>query len=228
VTPSDLELAGRIGLAVLLSGMIGLEREVTDKTAGLRTHISVALGACLFGIISAYSFHAFGKVPRNDSSYQVDVSRVASTVVTGIGFLGAGAIVKQGATVRGLTTAGSMWVAAAIGLGCGLGVYFASVVTTAAMLGALVVLRAPDRWIQRRFTRRHQKVVVTLAPGADAADVITALHRLEGVAVHSLSLRDLEDRRVVQADVEARAGADVESLLGDLADRDDVSDVDLG
>src|SRR5207249_5892419 len=128
---------------------------LTEKTAGLRTHISVALGACLFGIISAYSFHAFGTVPRNNSSYQVDVSRVASTVVTGIGFLGAGAIVKQGATVRGLTTAGSMWVVAAIGLACGLGGYFVAAVTTVAMLSALVVLRYPERSIQRRIARRH-------------------------------------------------------------------------
>src|SRR5205807_10055811 len=159
---------------------------------------SVALGACLFGIISAYGFHAFGRVPRNDSSYQVDVSRVASTVVTGIGFLGAGVIVKQGGTVRGLTTAGSLWVVAAIGLACGLGGYFVAVLTTAALLVALVALRIPRGWIQRRIVRRHTHVVITLSPGADAAEVIAALHHLDQVQVRSLSLRDLEDRRIIE------------------------------
>jgi len=106
--------------------------------------------------------------------------------------------------------------------------YFASLAATAAMLVALVGLRYPERWLQRRIGRRHTHVVVTLHPDVDAAEVITALHRLEDVAVRSLSLRDLDDRRIIEADVEGRPGVDVEAELGALAERDDVSDVDLG
>ena len=165
--PSDVELAGRIFFALLLGGLIGFEREATDQHAGLRTHISVALGAALFGIVSAYGFEYFGDLPRDQSSYQVDVTRVASTVVTGVGFLGGGAILKHGATVRGLTTAASLWVTAAIGLAASLGLYLLSAVTTFALLVSLVGLRGPRRWIERRFGRDREQAVFTLKRSAD-------------------------------------------------------------
>lgn len=226
--PSNLELAGRILLTMLLSGAIGFEREITDKTAGLRTHMSVALGACLFGIISAYSFDFFGSVPRNDSSYQVDVTRIASTVVTGIGFLGGGAIVKYGASVRGLTTAGSMWVVAAIGLGIGLGAYFPAVISTLALLLALVVLRRPVRWVDQRWGKERETVTITLAPDSKPSAVIDALHDLPELEVKSVTVRRLEERCVIEANLVATGGAHVENQVLQLGDRDDVAEIDVG
>ena len=114
--PSELELSLRLVLALVLGGLIGLERELTDHPAGLRTHIAVALGAALFGIVSAYGFREFD-ASRTETNFQVDPTRVASNIVVGIGFLGGGAILKHGATVRGLTTAGSLWVTAATSVG---------------------------------------------------------------------------------------------------------------
>ena len=128
-TLGNLELAGRLALAVALGGAVGLEREVSDQPAGLRTHISVALGAALFGVISTVGFNTF-VTTREASDYQIDVTRVASQVVVGIGFLGAGAIVKEGLTIRGLTTAASLWVTAAIGLAVGIGGYVMASLTT--------------------------------------------------------------------------------------------------
>ncbi|CAN5838607.1 hypothetical protein BH23ACT12_BH23ACT12_23840 [soil metagenome] len=118
--PSDAELALRIAIAVVLGAIIGLERELTGQTAGLRTHITISMGAALFAIASAYSFTEFIQ-PQADTNYQVDVTRIASNVVTGVGFLGGGAIIKHGASVSGLTTAASIWVTAAVGLTVGLG-----------------------------------------------------------------------------------------------------------
>ena len=211
--PSDLELAGRIAFALVLGGLIGLEREVTDQVAGLRTHISVALGAALFGIVSAYSFDEF-IAPRADTNYQVDVTRVASNVVTGVGFLGGGAIIKQGVTVRGLTTAASMWVTAAVGLAAGLGGYFVAAVTAGALLVSLVGLRRPRRWVRKRRPQTRHTVTLHLGSQADRTEVVEALHDLEDVEVVAVHVRAVGEGATVR--VELR-GADVLPRLAELS-----------
>ncbi|HEX7166132.1 MAG TPA: MgtC/SapB family protein, partial [Acidimicrobiales bacterium] len=121
--PSELELAGRVALAFVLGAVVGFEREANDHPAGLRTHVAVALGACLFAIVSAYGFEEFD-VARARTNHQVDVTRVASQIVSGMGFLGGGAILKYGPNVRGLTTAASLWAVSAIGMAIGAGYLF--------------------------------------------------------------------------------------------------------
>ena len=148
--PSEVELAGRLAAALVLGGAIGLERELTGQVAGLRTHMSIALGAALFAIVSAYSFDEF-IAPRAGTNVQVDVTRVASNIVTGVGFLGGGAILKDGASVRGLTTAASIWVTAAVGLAVALGMYTIAAVCTLALVFSLTVLRGPRLRLRRRF-----------------------------------------------------------------------------
>lgn len=147
--PTELELIGRLGAALVLGGAIGMERELTGQVAGLRTHMSVALGAALFGIVSAYGWSEFAAV-RAQTNVQVDVTRVASNIVTGVGFLGGGAILKDGATVRGLTTAASLWVTAAVGLAVALGGYSLAAVTTVGLVFSLILLRGPWAWIRAR------------------------------------------------------------------------------
>lgn len=139
----------RLCASMAFGAAIGLERESSGQAAGLRTHISVALGAALFGLISIGGFDHFVG-PRERTTYQVDVTRVASQVVVGIGFIGGGAIVKTGGIVRGLTTAGSLWVTAAVGLALGLGMYAAAGIATGGLLLGLVGLRQPRRWLRRR------------------------------------------------------------------------------
>jgi putative Mg2+ transporter-C (MgtC) family protein len=221
--PTDAEVALRIVVAVLLGAAIGLERELTGQMAGLRTHITVALGAALFGLVSAYSFSEFIQ-ERAATNYQVDVTRIASNVVTGIGFLAGGVIIKHGASVRGLTTAASIWVTAAVGLGVGLGSYFMAVVATVALIMTLALLRAPRRWL-RRFAVGKQTVIIHLSRDADTAAVIDALQHTEGLDVDSLTLRNGNGSgTVVHADVK---GTDLEARLAELAEREDVTDVDM-
>lgn len=222
--PGEAEIALRILVAVALGGAIGLERELTGQTAGLRTHMSVALGAALFGIVSAYSWTEFVS-ERAETNYQVDVTRVASNVVTGVGFLGGGAILKHGATVRGLTTAASLWVAAAAGLAAGLGTFFAGVVATATLIVCLAALRAPRRFLQR-VAKAKENVVVRLHPGADAAAVVGRLERLERLDIRSLTLRRGEGDSGAVISVDVRA-ANLENILAELAAWDEVSDVDI-
>lgn len=123
----------RLLVATLLGALIGLEREYHAKEAGVRTHLLVALGSCLFMIISVYGFDAY--LGRDHVSF--DPSRIASQVVTGIGFIGAGTIILQKQVVRGLTTAAGVWVTAAIGLACGDGMYLLAVISTAVVLISL-------------------------------------------------------------------------------------------
>ena len=220
--PSEAELGLRIVVALVLGGAIGLERELTGQAAGLRTHMTIALGAALFSIVSAYSFQEFVQ-PREESNYQVDVTRVASNIVTGVGFLGGGAILKHGASVRGLTTAASIWVTAAVGMAIGLGSYFTGALTTACLIFALAALRAPRRWLRKRAVVK-ETVIIQLERSADPTGVIGALHELEGVEIRSLSVRSSDRGCVVQADMN---GTDLEARLAELAERPDVGDVDI-
>ena len=221
--PSELELAGRVAFALVLGGAIGLEREFTDQVAGLRTHISVALGAALFGIVSAYSFGEFIG-PRADSNYQVDVTRVASNVVTGVGFLGGGAIIKQGVTVRGLTTAASMWVTAALGLAAGLGGYFVATFTAVALLVSLVGLRRPRRWLRRRRPQTHRLVTLHLGEHADRSEVLAALGDLEDVDASGVTVRSVGKGATVRANLH---GEDVVSRLAELSRIEGVTGFDV-
>lgn len=221
--PSDADLALRILVAAALGGVIGLEREISGQDAGFRTHISIALGAVLFAIVSAYSFTEFVQ-PSGDSNYQVDVTRVASNIVTGVGFLGGGAIIKHGGSVSGLTTAASIWVTAAVGAAVGLGSYLSAGATTAILIFVLAALRPPRRILRRRAAMRQQ-VTIELRPGADVHDVVGALFEISGVVVKSLSVTDDDpDNLIIKAEVKGRR---LQSGLAELAERPDIADVDI-
>ena len=129
----------RLALAAVLGGLIGVERELREREAGLRTHLLVSLGSALFTIVGAYGFHEF--LSSGATVVRADPTRIAAQIVTGIGFLGAGAIIRQGLSVRGLTTAATLWVVAAVGLACGAGSYSVAVITTVIVLFALYPLR---------------------------------------------------------------------------------------
>jgi putative Mg2+ transporter-C (MgtC) family protein len=227
VDVTDVDVALRLLAAVGLGGAVGFERELSDQPAGLRTHITVALGAALFGVISVHGFDAYVQ-PRASSNYQIDVTRVASQVVVGVGFLGAGAILKEGLSIRGLTTAASLWATAAIGLAVGLGSYFAATVATVLLVLSFVGLRAPRRWTHQHLRRDRELLVIHLTAGADPSQVISALVAIDGLEVRSVSARRVEDAVVVRADVVSRRGRHLSDLLAPIAERDDVAEFDIG
>ena len=134
------EIALRLGLAVLFGGVVGFERESHNRPAGFRTHILVCTGSSLIMMVSAYGFlNEFG------AGYPIDPGRIAAQVVTGIGFLGAGTIMQQRGSIRGLTTAASIWVVSGIGLATGIGFYFGAALATALVLISLLYLGKIDR-----------------------------------------------------------------------------------
>ena len=142
LSQAQIDTAVRMAVAAVMGMAIGVERELREQAAGLRTHMLVAVGACLFTIVSAYGFQGVAT--------DVDPSRVAAQIVTGIGFLGAGAILREGLSVRGLTTAASLWITAAIGMAVGLGMYWASGVAVAITLVSLLALRPFRRRLRGR------------------------------------------------------------------------------
>lgn len=133
--PADLEMIGRLLLALFLSGLIGFERQVHHRDAGLRTHILVSLASCLIMLTSMYVFDIY------KDKVDLDPARIAAGVITGIGFLGAGTIIREPEKVRGLTTAASLWMAAAIGLAVGVGFNRLAIYTTVLSLIVLHIFK---------------------------------------------------------------------------------------
>lgn len=156
ISSFELQLLIRLLLATLLGGMIGLEREIHGRPAGFRTHLMVALGSALFMGISLHFYQTYGALSGN-LAVRVDPGRVAAQIVVGIGFLGAGAIIRERASVRGLTTAACLWVAAAIGTACGAGMLLIAMVVTAISLISLLVLKRVEEGLSRDI---YQQVTV--------------------------------------------------------------------
>jgi putative Mg2+ transporter-C (MgtC) family protein len=220
----DLDVVGRLLGAMVLGGLVGLEREASDQPAGLRTHIAVAVGASLFGIISTLGFLEFDR-PRAESTIQADVTRVASNVVVGIGFLGAGVIFRQGSTIRNLTTAASLWTVAAIGLACGVGDITSAGLATAVLLVSLVLLRPLRTFVRRHWATRSTTVRLRLRRGTDPATVIGALDETSGVETDKFSVRSEDGQLILSTDVSGPPTA-LHRWLARLAESPDVESVD--
>jgi putative Mg2+ transporter-C (MgtC) family protein len=203
----------RLLLASGLAGAIGLERELREQEAGLRTHILVGIGACLFVIGGNYGWSEldFG----NQVGVVLDPSRVTAYVVTGIGFLGGGAIIKYGASVRGLTTAASLWVVAAIGTASAVGLYELASLTTAIVLASLwpLLKLASLAGVRRRGA---QRLAVELEPTGRVGPLVAAVEDA-GVEVESARVEEQADVRQVELVVTGRRD-ELASLL-DLVGR---------
>lgn len=148
----EITMALRLLVAAILGGLIGMERESLNKAAGFRTHTLVCLGSCLIMVtsIEMYNIH----------SWSADPGRLAAQVVSGIGFLGAGTIMRSGFGIKGLTTAASLWVVAAIGLAVGAGRYLTAVVTTAIVYIILVYMSGLEEYIKSK--QKNQKKIEVL------------------------------------------------------------------
>lgn len=207
-----IDVTMKLGVALLLGGAIGLEREYRSKVAGFRTHFLVAMGSALFCIVSQYGFDTTLK----------DSSRVAAQVVSGIGFLGAGTIIFQKNMVRGLTTAAGLWVTAAIGLACGTGLYVPGAVATAMALIGLEVLHVLIPHLG------NVRVMVSFtAPAKDS--VKSVMDRLKGDGL-DVSSYEIKDRRTPQGklydvslEIMMRRGKHDKWLIDYMDDFDDVT-----
>jgi len=205
-------------LAAVLGGAIGLERELREREAGLRTHLLVSVGAALFTLVSAYGFSDFRY--GLETGITLDPTRIAAQIVTGIGFLGAGAIIRQGLSVRGLTTAATLWAVAAIGLATGAGYYSAAVIATAVVIFSLWPLRLLAYQVVVRIRPEEGRLLVALPSGTSAAPFLAELERT-GARIDSLQIEDSGSERIVVAEIrvpESVHGAEIVDRLNDLED----------
>ena len=166
---SEWEMRTRLLLAAFFGSLIGFQREHLFWTAGLRTHMMVAAGSCLFMVVSAYGFEQALTMPGT----RLDPSRIAAQIVSGIGFLGAGSIMMRGDVIKGLTTASSLWVVAAIGMTVGGGLYVLAAAATALILFILMTVTPLERKY-RGYLKTH--VIKLIAPtGAVTRQVLDEL-----------------------------------------------------
>jgi putative Mg2+ transporter-C (MgtC) family protein len=206
------EVTIRLAVAALLGGAIGLERELREREAGLRTHLLVSVGAALFTLVSAYGFGDFRY--GLETGITLDPTRIAAQIVTGIGFLGAGAIIRQGLSVRGLTTAATLWIVAAIGMASGAGYYSAAGIATAVVIVSLWPLRIAAYRLHVRIRPEEGRLLIQLPPATSAAPVLAGLEEA-GIRVDSLELEDREHERTVVVSFHLREP----ERAGELIDR---------
>jgi putative Mg2+ transporter-C (MgtC) family protein len=209
----------RVLVAAALGGAVGLERELRDREAGFRTHMLVSIGSALFTIVSAYGFREF--LVSGGNVVRADPTRIAAQIVTGIGFLGAGAIIRQGLSVRGLTTAATLWVVAAIGMASGAGYYSAAVITTFVVLLSLWPLRILAHEATVRFRSRTNRLLAQLPAGASPGPLVAEIERLGG-RLENVEISHEADRRTVLIDVALPPRADAPTIIARLAELQDV------
>jgi putative Mg2+ transporter-C (MgtC) family protein len=209
----------RLFVAAALGGAIGLERELRDQEAGFRTHLLVSLGACVFTLVSAYAWTDWRfSTPQG---IVFDPTRIAAQIVTGIGFLGAGAIIVRGISVRGLTTAATLWVVAAIGMAAGTAYYTVAFGATVLVLVSLGPLRIVSKRMVSRVRPEEAELAVKLVPEGVAANVLARVEEAGG----TIQTVEFGDERTV--DIVLRASRRVESarVAEEVSKLDDVERV---
>ncbi len=217
--PADVEMAGRLSLAALLGGLVGLEREIHSQPAGLRTHMIVALGACLIMLVSL-------KMRELDPG-KSDPGRIAAQVVAGIGFLGAGAIMRSGMSVKGLTTAACLWTVAGVGLATGCGYWKAATAATLLTLGITFLMQKVERAFVRG--RAYRKIVIHAKDQAGLVGRIEEVLEKAGIGIREVDLqRDVVEKKLqVSITASCPEDADVEVLSRALGRLPEVEKVEI-
>ena len=206
-SPDSVEMMLRFALAVALGSAVGLERESRNKIAGVRTHALVALGAAIFGSAGAFAV------------VDGDGTRVAAQVASGIGFIGAGAIVQGRGSVSGVTTAATLWVSAALGLACAFGMY-----TTALAAGTatLIVVTIFGYLAPVALRRQARSVELVYRTGFGTLGPEVEMISTEGGKVYNINLDDVEGLRTLRATVRGVTQTSMESILARLLAREEI------
>jgi putative Mg2+ transporter-C (MgtC) family protein len=192
-TSYNVDLLLRVLSSIALGFIIGFEREITNKYAGLRTHILVCLGACVFTVLSIYGFPALINTdyPGYAPTGIRDTARVAAQVVTGIGFIGAGTVLRNGPTVFGLTTAATLFMAASIGMACGSGMYGLATSATIISVAVLTLIRIFERRVLNRGSKYIKRLKINLHCANDKVDTVREymlnnFKRMDTLKMHKL------------------------------------------
>ncbi len=220
MSPDEYQIAARLGLAFLLGGLIGLERETHGQAAGLRTHMVVTIGAALITLISL-------KVGAMGTGPPTDPGRIAAQIVSGIGFLGAGAIIRYGMTIRGLTTAACLWTSAGIGMACGIGFWFGALATTGLTVVATFVF---DR-LEKKFLADSavKRILIRAREGSGVLEKIEEILKKERIRMKSIGIERDFVEKVMQFNITVNMSEKVnlESLFSRLSNVEAVERVEI-
>lgn len=215
ISSAEMTMALRLVIAAVLGGIVGIERGSGDRPAGFRTHILVCVGSTLFMLVSIYGFD---DIVTTGFENRRDSARIAAQVVSGIGFLGAGTILHEGLTIRGLTTAASLWIVSAIGLAVGSGMYLIGTLATVITMITLVTFHSWEKHFagSSRSERRFIRVTINNRPGA-ITDVTGYLAE-KGIKVKTLNVKnnDKENKLVLELYLKVEKGIDIMEIIRGL------------
>lgn len=187
----NLTILIRLLTALLMGGLIGLERESHGRPAGFRTHILVSLGSALIMILSIYAFQTVPIAGPEFRQASYDPGRLAAQVVSGIGFLGAGTIMREGATIRGLTTAASLWAVAGIGMAAGAGAYYPAILTA---LLVVITLRSLSHF-EKRFSSKRQLLTLEITDQPGQLGAIASVLGRYNINIRGIEIEQLTESR---------------------------------
>lgn len=209
---NDMEVIIRIILSGVLGGLIGLERESLNKSAGFRTHILVCVGSALIMVVSQDIYNLY------QDKTTMDPARIAAQVVSGIGFLGAGTIMREGATVKGLTTAATLWVVAGVGLAVGAGSYFPALVATGVVFLTLIYLGKVEK-LMTGMTHLNVLLITAENRPGQLGRVAAYLGECK-ILIHNIQMRQMvgNDKVMFEIDIKPPKGIEMNQVLFELAD----------
>lgn len=212
------ELFVRLLFACFCGGIIGLERSIRRKDAGVKTHIILALGAALFMIVSQYGFSDLNLSP----DYSADASRIASNIVTGVSFLCAGVIFVRGASVKGLTTATGIWTCAGIGMAAGAGMYLITILATALILIIQLLLAGPSAKIETHYSI---EIDLSLPRSVSVDDIVSEISSIIKSNPHSIQLTKSDELNVYKLQFNIRHTVNEKELIQTLSKKDCISNI---
>ena len=211
---NEVQMVLRLVLATVLGGMVGIERGKGDRPAGLRTHVLVCVGSTLFMLVSIFGFGDTTPVHTtvDDLGVRRDSARIAAQVVSGIGFLGAGTIIHEGLSVKGLTTAATMWMVSAIGLAVGSGMYIVSIASTILTLVVLTVLHSWEKQIGLRGKTATRLIVARVQNRPGIITDVTNYLTINGVKLKSLNVKSGEGDSFLELELFVKYNPEVDNM----------------
>lgn len=211
---NEVQMVLRLVLATVLGGMVGIERGKGDRPAGLRTHVLVCVGSTLFMLVSIFGFGDTTPVHTtvDDLGVRRDSARIAAQVVSGIGFLGAGTIIHEGLSVKGLTTAATMWMVSAIGLAVGSGMYIVSIASTILTLVVLTVLHSWEKQIGLRGKTATRLIVARVQNRPGIITDVTNYLSINGVKLKSLNVKSGDRDSFLELELFVKYNPEVDNM----------------
>lgn len=211
---NEVQMVLRLVLATVLGGMVGIERGKGDRPAGLRTHVLVCVGSTLFMLVSIFGFGDTTPVHTtvDDLGVRRDSARIAAQVVSGIGFLGAGTIIHEGLSVKGLTTAATMWMVSAIGLAVGSGMYIVSIASTILTLVVLTVLHSWEKQIGLRGKTATRLIVARVQNRPGIITDVTNYLSINGVKLKSLNVKSGDEDAFLELELFVKYNPEVDNM----------------